>query len=329
MIFVTGGAGYIGSHAAKELARGGYSPLVLDNLSCGHRELAKWSAFIEGDLSDKTFLRNVFTTYPIQAVMHFAGFAYVGESVNDPAKYYRNNVANTLNLLEAMREAGVDKMIFSSTCATYGIPQTIPISEDHPQLPINPYGRSKLMVETMLRDFCHAYQMKYVALRYFNAAGADPAGEIGEWHNPETHLIPLALDAAVGKRKILNIFGTDYDTPDGTCIRDYIHVSDLADAHVLALEYLKSGGESINLNLGNGQGFSVHDVVKMVEKVTGKIVPIQAVLRRLGDPPVLVGSSSMAKQILGWRPVHDSLEDIITTAWNWHSKLQRTEGLLA
>lgn len=329
MILITGGAGYVGAHAAKALSTNGYTPLVLDNLVYGHREFVRWGELLVGDLADAALLKELFKTYPIKAVVHFAGYAYVGESVTDPAKYYRNNVVNTLNLLEAMHTAGINSFIFSSTCATYGVPQTIPISENHPLHPINPYGRSKLIVENVLHDFSKAYGIRFVSLRYFNAAGADPAGEIGEWHNPETHLIPLALDAAVGKRKILNIFGTDYDTPDGTCIRDYIHVSDLADAHVLALKYLMSGGESINLNLGNGQGFSVRDVVKMVEKATGKIVPIQAGSRRPGDPPVLVGSSSMAKQILGWRPAHDSLEDIITTAWNWHSKQQRTEGLLA
>lgn len=324
MILITGGAGYVGAHAAKALSTNGYTPLVLDNLVYGRREFVRWGELLVGDLADAALLKELFKTYPIKAVVHFAGYAYVGESVTDPAKYYRNNVANTLNLLEAMHAAGIKTFIFSSTCATYGVPQTIPISENHPLHPINPYGRSKLIVENILHDFSKAYGIRFVSLRYFNAAGADPAGEIGEWHNPETHLIPLALDAAVGKLKILNIFGTDYDTPDGTCIRDYIHVSDLATAHVQALEYLMSGGESINLNLGNGQGFSVRDVVTMVEKVTGKIVPIQTAWRRPGDPPVLVGSSNMAKQILGWRPAHDSLEDIITTAWNWHSKLQRT-----
>jgi len=240
MILVTGAAGYIGAHAAKELASKGYHPVLLDNLVHGHREFVRWGAFVEGDLADTTLLHNIFKTYPIRAVMHFAGFAYVGESVTDPAKYYRNNVMNTLNLLEAMREAGVNKIIFSSTCATYGIPGEIPISEVHPQVPINPYGRGKLMVETVLRDFYAAYGMRHVVLRYFNAAGADPGGDLGEWHDPETHLIPLALDASMGRRPCLRIFGTDYRTPDGTCIRDYIHVSDLATAHVYALEYLIS-----------------------------------------------------------------------------------------
>jgi UDP-glucose 4-epimerase len=324
-ILITGGAGYIGSHAAKELSKRGYHPLVLDNLSYGHREFARWGSFIEGNLADTELLRTLFTTYSVTAVMHFAGFAYVGESVTDPAKYYRNNVANSLNLLEAMREAGVSRIIFSSTCATYGIPQTIPIPEEHPQIPINPYGRSKLMVETMLRDFCDAYRMKYVALRYFNAAGADPDGEIGEWHEPETHLIPLAIDAACGKAPI-RIFGTDYDTPDGTCIRDYIHVSDLATAHVQALEYLMAGGGSGDFNLGNGHGFSVREVVAAIERVTGLTVAMEEAPRRPGDPPILVGSSDRARCLLGWQPRHTTLETIISTAWRWHSLSKSHRG---
>lgn len=323
MILVTGGAGYIGAHAAKELASKGYHPITLDNLVHGHREFVKWGTFVEGDLADTTLLRNLFKTHSIRAVMHFAGFACVGESVTDPAKYYRNNVTNTLNLLEAMRETGVDKIIFSSTCATYGIPQTIPIAEDHPQHPINPYGRSKLMVENMLQDYCTAYNIRYAALRYFNAAGADPDGEIGESHNPETHLIPLALDAAIGRSGPLRIFGKDYATPDGTCIRDYIHVSDLADAHVKALEYLSGGGQSLALNLGNGQGFSVSDVIATIEQVTGKPVPALTSPRRPGDPPLLIGSSEKARMNLGWQPRHASLKDIISTAWVWHKKLRK------
>ena len=317
MILVTGGAGYIGAQTAKILAEAGYQPLVLDNLSHGHREFTKWGTFIPCDLGDTVRLRDIFLTYNIRAVMHFAGFAYVGESVTDPAKYYRNNVANTLNLLEGMREAGVDKIIFSSTCATYGVPQIIPTPETHPQFPINPYGNCKLMVETMLRDFCSAYQMKYVALRYFNAAGADPDGEIGEWHEPETHLIPLAFDAACGKSQ-LSIFGIDYDTADGTCVRDYIHVCDLATAHVQALEFLSSGGESMALNLGNGHGFSVRDVIATVERISGKIVDFKVAPRRPGDPPVLVGSSERAQQILNWRPRFSELETIISSAWKWY-----------
>jgi len=322
MILVTGGAGYIGGHAVKELSAQGHAVLVFDNLSNGHHEFIKWGTFVEGDLADVQKLRELFSSYPIKAVMHFAGYAYVGESVTDPAKYYRNNVVNTLNLLEVMREAGVDKIIFSSTCATYGIPLSIPIAEDHQQLPINPYGRSKLMVEQMLENFSAAYGMRYVALRYFNAAGADPNGEIGEWHNPETHLIPLALDTAVGKRKMLDLFGTDYSTPDGTCIRDYIHVSDLSNAHVKSLEYLLAGGESIALNLGNGQGFSVREVIAAIERVTGRTVPVQESVRRLGDPAVLVGSSKKAHKILGWQPFYTSLDAIIATAWNWQQKMR-------
>ncbi|MRS01651.1 UDP-glucose 4-epimerase GalE [bacterium] len=321
MILVTGGAGFIGAHAAKELRARGYTPLVLDNLIFGHRTFTKWGELIEGDLADVTLLKKIFKTYPIEAVMHFAGFAYVGESVINPAKYYRNNVTNTLNLLEAMREAAVNKIIFSSTCATYGIPQTIPIHEDQPQLPVNPYGHGKLMVEIMLRDFCHAYRMQYVALRYFNAAGADPDGEIGEWHVPETHLIPLAIDAAYGIAP-LRIFGTDYDTPDGTCIRDYVHVSDLATAHVQALEYLKAGNESITLNLGNEHGFSVREVISGIEQVTGMRIRVEESPRRPGDPPVLVGSSERTRQVLGWQPHYASLVDIISTAWTWHKILR-------
>ena len=323
MILVTGGAGYIGAHAAKELASKGYHPIILDNLVHGHREFVNWGTFVEGDLADTTLLRNIFKTHSIRVVMHFAGFAYVGESVTDPAKYYRNNVTNTLNLLEAMRETGVDKIIFSSTCATYGIPHAIPITEDHPQQPINPYGRGKLMVETMLRDFSEAYGMRYVVLRYFNAAGADPYGEIGEWHQPETHLIPLALDAALGYGGPLHIYGTDYPTDDGTCVRDYIHVNDLANAHVKALEYLLDNGGSLAFNLGNGLGFSVREVIKTVERITGKPVPVLTSPRRPGDPSILLGSSENARKILGWQPYYNTLDEIISSAWAWHKKLER------
>lgn len=321
MILVTGGAGYIGAHAVKELTARGYRPLVLDNLSRGHREFARWGTFVEGDLADGGKLRELFATHPIRAVMHFAAFAYVGESVADPATYYRNNVANTLNLLEAMRGAGVNKLIFSSTCATYGIPHSVPIAEDHPQLPINPYGRGKLMVETMLRDFSAAYGMRFAALRYFNAAGADPDGEIGEWHDPETHLIPLIFDAISGRRPNIEVFGTDYPTPDGTCIRDYIHVCDLASAHILALEYLLAEGECIAINLGNGQGFSVREVIAMTERVIGRKVPVAEGARRPGDPPVLVGCADRAQESFGWRPRFHELETIIRTAWRWYTTL--------
>ena len=320
MILVTGGAGYIGSHAVKMLASQGYDTIVLDNLSNGHREFARRGIFIEGDLADTQKLRELLATYPIRAVMHFAGSAYVGESVTDPAKYYRNNVANTLNLLEAMREVGVDKIIFSSTCATYGVPHAVPITEEHPQEPINPYGRGKLMVETMLRDFSEAYGLRFVALRYFNAAGADPDGEIGEWHDPETHLIPLIFDAISGRRPNIEVFGTDYPTNDGTCIRDYIHVCDLATAHIQALEYLLTGGESITLNLGNSRGFSVREVIAAVERVVGRKVPVKEGTRRPGDPAILVGCGKQAGRILNWIPTHSSIDEIITTAWHWHRK---------
>lgn len=326
MILITGGAGYIGAHAAKKLAAKGYAPLVLDNLSCGHREFVRWGGLIAGDLADAGLLRTIFERYPVEAVMHFAGSAYVGESVADPAKYYRNNVANTLNLLEAVQAAGVKSFVFSSSCAAYGIPETVPITEEHLLNPINPYGRSKMVVERMLHDFSSACGLRYVSLRYFNAAGADPEGDIGEWHTPETHLIPLALEVAAGRRETLDVFGTDYHTPDGTCIRDYIHVCDLASAHVKALEYLLAGGGSIALNLGNGHGFSVREVVASVERVTGRGVPVRATTRRPGDPPVLVGSAALAQQILGWIPAYGSLESIIATAWNWHSRLQQSVG---
>ena len=320
IILVTGGAGYIGAHAAKQLSARGYHPLILDNLSHGHRQFARWGDFVEGDLGDTDLLRTLFKTFNVTAVMHFAGFAYVGVSVTDPALYYRNNVANTLNLLEAMRESRVGKIIFSSTCATYGVPVSVPISEDHPQRPINPYGRDKLMVETMLSDFCRAYGMRYVSLRYFNAAGADTELDIGEWHDPETHLIPLVLDAASGSRPDVKIFGTDYETPDGTCIRDYIHVTDLADAHIRALDYLRNGGPSDSFNLGNGNGFSVREVIRTAEKITGSAIRCEETNRRAGDPPVLIGSALKARNTLGWRPQFAELAAIIETAWRWHEK---------
>jgi UDP-glucose 4-epimerase len=265
-------------------------------------------------------LRKVFKTYPIEAVMHFAAYAYVGESVTDPQKYYLNNVKNTLNLLQVMLENEVKAIVFSSTCATYGIPQEIPITENHPQNPINPYGQCKLVVEKALQDYSRAYGLKYAALRYFNAAGADPEGKIGEWHDPETHLIPLVLDVASGKRAQVDIYGTDYDTPDGTCIRDYIHVMDLAQAHKLAMEYLAQGGESTAFNLGNGKGFSVKEVVETARRVTGKTIKTCNCPRRAGDPPVLVGSADKARNILKWRPQYDSLDEIVRTAWGWGRK---------
>ncbi len=318
MILICGGAGYIGSHANKLLAARGYETVVFDNLVYGHREAVKWGKFIKGDLKDPEEIDAVFENYPIDAVMHFAAYAYVGESVVEPEKYYVNNVANTLNLLHAMREHGCNKIIFSSTCATYGEPEKVPITEDMTQKPVNPYGASKFMVERILKDYGNAYGLKYIALRYFNAAGADPEGEIGEEHNPETHLIPLVLDAASGKRTDIKVFGTDYPTRDGSCIRDYIHVTDLASAHLLALEYLDNGGESGCFNLGNEQGTSVLEVIEAVRKVTGRDFKVTRTDRRPGDPATLVGSSEKAKQVLGWRPEYGDIETIVEHAWKWH-----------
>jgi UDP-glucose 4-epimerase len=321
MILIAGGAGYIGSHANKILNKKGCETVVYDNLSRGHKEFAKWGHFVLGDLEDKDQLRRCFETYPIDAVMHYCAFCYVGESVDNPAKYYRNNVVNTLNLLDVMVEYGVKYFIFSSTCATYGNPLQVPMTEDHPQQPINPYGKSKLMIEQILKDYDTAYGMRYVCLRYFNAAGADPDGEIGEWHEPEPHLIPLALQVAAGEREHIQIYGTDYDTPDGTCIRDYVHINDLATAHLLALEHLQSGAPSSAFNLGNGKGFSVKEVLNEVRRITGKNIVAVETSRRAGDAPVLVGSSEKAIKILKWQPAYNSLTEIIETAWQWHQKL--------
>lgn len=325
MILVTGGAGYIGSHINKELNKQGYETVVIDNLSYGHEDFVKWGVLERVDLSNSREIRKVFQNYPIDAVMHFAAFTYVGESVEDPQKYYLNNLRNTLNLLKVMLEFEVEKIVFSSTCATYGDPLEIPITEDHPQNPISPYGRGKFMVEQVLRDYSQAYGLKYVSLRYFNAAGADPDGELGESHQPETHLIPLILDAALGRREDIKIFGTDYPTPDGTCIRDYIHVTDLADAHIKALEYLENSGKSEVFNLGNGNGFSVREVIEEARKVTGRKITAVETDRRPGDPPILVGSSKKAREILKWEPKFDDLSQIISTAWEWHKNLKKYE----
>ena len=322
-ILITGGAGYIGSHTNKLLAENGYQTIIIDNLIYGHPEFLKWGEFHRGDLHDLQFLRSVFSSYAIKAVIHFAAYAYVGESVIDPAKYYANNVANTVNLLQAMRENNVSQIVFSSTCATYGIPHMVPITEDHPLQPVNPYGRSKVMVEQILADYSKAYGLNYASLRYFNAAGADPDCLIGEWHEPETHLIPLVLDAALGRREHIEVFGTDYDTPDGTCIRDYIHVSDLAAAHVSALDYLDRENANLICNLGNGSGYSVKEVIDTAERVTRKKITVVHGSRRPGDPPVLVGSAEKAKKLMAWKPNYASLEAIIETAWKWHLKLNR------
>ena len=320
-ILVTGGAGYIGSHAVLALKNADYEVVVLDNLSYGHREIVDNVLKVElvvADTSDRAALDRLFTTYKIDAVMHFAAYIAVGESVEEPGKYYTNNVASTLNLLEAMQAHGVNKIVFSSTCAVYGMPKQVPMTENHPHDPLSPYAASKDMVERILRDFDTAFNLKYVAFRYFNACGADPGGLLGEDHTPETHLIPLALLTALKKRQSLYIFGTDYDTPDGTCVRDYIHVNDLADAHVLGLKYLLSGGESEVFNLGNGNGFSVREVIETAREVTGLEIPAIESDRRAGDAPILVGSSDKARKMLGWNPNYADLKKIITHAWQWH-----------
>jgi len=317
-LLIVGGAGYIGSHACKYLAKKGFSPIVYDNLVYGHREAVKWGPFEDGSLGDSERLKQVLRKYHPRAVMHFAAFAYVGESIEKPSLYYRNNVVDTLNLLDIMVELNVENFIFSSSCAIYGIPQKIPIEESAAQTPINPYGRTKFMVEKILEDYDKAYGLKFACLRYFNAAGADPEGEIGEDHAPETHLIPLVLDVAAGKRPKISVFGHDYPTEDGTCIRDYIHVMDLAQAHWQALEYLIKTGKSLSLNLGNGVGYSVKEVIRTAERITGCDIPISLTERRPGDPPKLVGSAQKASEILGWKPVYNSLDTIVETAWNWH-----------
>jgi UDP-glucose 4-epimerase len=322
-ILVTGGAGYIGSHAVLALRDAGYEVVILDNLVYGHRDLVETALkveIIQGDIGDRALLDQLFKTREFAAVMHFAAYAYVGESVSQPAKYYRNNVVGTLTLLEAMCEAGIKNFVFSSTCATYGVPQQIPISENQPQQPINPYGMSKLMVEQILSDFDHAYGLRSVRFRYFNAAGADPQCRLGEDHEPETHLIPLVLLTAMGKRESISVFGTDYDTPDGTCIRDYIHVTDLAQAHILGLEHLLKGGSTEVFNLGNGQGFSIQQVIEAARVVTGCPIPVTLADRRPGDSPILVGSGEKAKRLLGWQPQYADLETILEHAWQWHQK---------
>ena len=325
-ILVTGGAGYIGSNAVLALKQKGYEVIILDNLSNGHGYIAEIlsTKLIVGDIADRFLLEQIFAENNIQAVMHFAAFAYVGESVADPAKYYRNNVVGTLVLLNAMLAAGVKKLVFSSTCATYGVPKQIPITETHIQNPINPYGTSKLTIEKIIKDYDRAYGLKSIIFRYFNAAGAEPSGLLGEEHEPETHLIPLALLTALGKRKSINIFGTDYPTDDGTCIRDYIHVCDLAQAHILGMEYLLKKNKSDIFNLGNGSGFSVREIIEISEKVTQRSIPIVECPRRAGDPAVLVGSGDKAKKILGWQPEYADLHQIIAHAWLWHSK-QRSQ----
>jgi UDP-arabinose 4-epimerase len=319
-VLVTGGAGYIGAHACKALNTAGHRPVVYDNLVYGHEQAVQWGPLERGDTADRARLDEVLAAHRPLAVMHFAAFTAVGESVADPGKYYRNNVAGTLGLLEAMVAHGVDRFVFSSTAAAFGLPERLPITEDEPDRPINPYGRSKLMVEQMLADFAAAHGLKSAIMRYFNAAGASPDGEIGEAHDPETHLIPLALDAAAGKGPPLTVFGEDYATPDGTCIRDYIHVGDLADAHVLALDWLGEAEATRVFNLGVGSGVSVREILDAIARVTGKAVPHQIGPRRAGDPPVLIADASRARSELGWMPRLSDIDTIVGTAWNWHQR---------
>ena len=324
-ILVVGGAGYIGSHMVKRLHLEGCTVTTLDNLSSGHADAVRYGQFVHADLADSQALNEILGK-GFDAVMHFASFIQVGESVQHPDRYYQNNVVNTLNLLNAMRSAGILRFIFSSTAATFGEPQYTPIDEQHPRLPINPYGRTKHMIEQVLEDYDRAYGLHSVSLRYFNAAGADPEGELGERHNPETHLIPLVLQAASGRRPHITVFGRDYDTPDGTCIRDYIHVHDLCSAHWLALQHLMQGGQSDAFNLGNGQGFSVQEVMDASERVTQRKIPVQDGERRAGDPARLVADATRARTQLNWTPVYEDLDTIIQHAWAWEQKITKPFG---
>ncbi len=322
-ILVTGGAGYIGSHCVRQLLDAGWRVVILDNLSTGYREFVLSEDFVEGSILDKSLVSRVLKEYGIEAVMHFAAFAYVGESVDEPEKYYMNNVYGTLQLLAAMRESGVGRFIFSSSCATYGIPMHLPLTEEHPLSPVNPYGFTKRVVEQMLADYSHAYGLRYVSLRYFNAAGADGGGRLGECHEPETHLIPLVLQAASGQRPNVTVFGTDYDTRDGTCVRDYIHVNDLGRAHLLALEYLQQGGTSQVFNLGSETGYTVREVIAACERIAGCRVPVVEGERRPGDPAALVASSEKIRRVLGWHPQCSTLDAMIETAWQWEQARPR------
>ena len=322
-VLVNGGAGYIGSQTSKLLMATGHEPVVLDNLSTGHRWAVRWGEYVEGDLADTAQVREALERHAIEAVIHFAASAYVGESMQNPRKYFHNNVTNTLKLLDAMLDAGVRYMVFSSSCATYGLPDRLPITEMEPQRPVNPYGESKLFVERVLRWYGEVYGLHWMALRYFNAAGADPDGEIGEIHDPETHLIPLVIQAALGQRSQLDVFGTDYPTADGTAVRDYIHVVDLARAHISALDHLSSGGDSMALNLGTGHGHSVKEVVQTVERVAQRPVPVREAPRRAGDPPALVADATRAAHVLGWTPGCSDLETVVATAWRWHESRQQ------
>ncbi|HWR04295.1 MAG TPA: UDP-glucose 4-epimerase GalE [Humidesulfovibrio sp.] len=317
-ILVSGGAGYIGSHTVKRLHEQGFTPVVLDNLSTGHSDFLRWGSFVLGDVGSAETLDAVFSAQRVDAVIHFASSICVGESATDPLTYYANNVANTIALLQAMRRNAVPLFVFSSSCAVYGPPFDGLLREDHPVGPISPYARTKLMVELILEDCARAFGLKYACMRYFNAAGADPGAQVGERHLPETHLIPLVLQVALGQRPEVKLLGDDYSTPDGTCIRDYIHVQDLAEAHVLALRYLEAGGRSGAVNLGNGTGYSVREVLDAAASVTGKAIPYSVVPRRPGDSPRLVGDASKARDVLGWKPEYPDIREILATAWQWH-----------
>ena len=323
-ILVTGGAGYIGSHTAKALAAAGYTPIVLDDLSTGNLWAVQWGPLIQGNVADDSLVRRTIERYHIRAAIHLAASAYVGESMSNPRKYFHNNVRNSLAFLDTLLACGVDRLIFSSTCAVYGVPQTEALDEDHPQSPVNPYGDSKLFIEKACQWYEAAHDFRYVSLRYFNAAGADLSGVIGENHDPETHLIPLAIGTALGLHPELRVYGTDFPTHDGTAVRDYVHVSDIAAAHVSALQYLEAGGTSERMNLGSGKGVSVREVIQTVERISGASIPTREEQRRPGDPPALVASAKRAEKLLGWKPSFPDIESIISTAWKWSSaQLQR------
>ncbi|MCW1749900.1 UDP-glucose 4-epimerase GalE [Rhizobium acaciae] len=318
-VLVVGGAGYIGSHTCLDLANKGYTPVVFDNFSNGHREFVRWGPVEEGDIRDRARLDEVLAKHKPAAILHFAALIEVGESVKDPVSFYENNVIGTLTLLSAAQAAGINAFVFSSTCATYGLPQSVPLDETHRQVPINPYGRTKYIVEQALADYDQYRSLRSVVLRYFNAAGADFEGRIGEWHQPETHAIPLAIDAALGRRQGFKVFGSDYETRDGTCVRDYIHVLDLADAHVRAVEYLLKGGDSVALNLGTGTGTTVKELLGAIEDVSNRPFPVEYIGRREGDSHTLVANNDKARDVLGWVPQYD-LSEIIRSAWDWHAK---------
>ena len=320
-VLITGGAGYVGAHANKVLSSQGYRTVVLDNLKRGSVEFVKWGEFEKGDVGNTDDLKRIFSRHNFDVVLHFAGYAYVEESVREPSIYWRNNVSSTLTLLNECIRHGIDKFVFSSSCATYGIPKNIPITETHNQNPISPYGTTKLSIEMILEDFSKSYSLDFVSLRYFNAAGADRQCELGEAHDPETHLIPLLIKSVLDPSAVVNIYGNDYPTKDGTCIRDYVHVEDLAEGHRLAIEYLQQGGLSRAFNLSNDEGFSIIEVIESVKRVTGRDPRVKFTRRRSGDPAILVGNSNLARNILGWKPKYSDLDCIVRTAWDWHRRL--------